>query len=328
MLDVAGETLQADEREKLAHPAVGGLILFARNTTSAEQVTQLVADIRAVRPDILIAVDQEGGRVQRMREGFTPLPTMRSIGAMYDDDSKMGCHYAKQIGWLMASEVLAVGIDFSFAPVLDVDHGVSDVIGDRAFHTDPQVVAILAEQFILGMQAAGMAATGKHFPGHGAVTADSHVDLPVDKRDVQTILNVDGVPFEKLAHLLGGIMPAHVVFEQADAQPAGFSRYWLQMVLREQYRFNGVIFSDDLTMEGAAAVGDIVARAEAAMDAGCDMVLVCNQPAEAEKLIDALSNTPLSDASQARLVQMRGQFHYTMSQLQRLNAWQAAQPLS
>ena len=307
MLDVAGLELTREERERLRHPLVGGVILFSRNYESPEQVQRLVADIHAARePQLLVAVDHEGGRVQRFRAGFTELPAARVLGALHDENPRRGKRLAEACGWLMATELRSVGVDFSFAPVLDVDRGASEVIGDRAFHCDPEVVAELAHAYMRGMHQAGMAATGKHFPGHGAVTADSHGALPVDERAFVDILTEDLVPFERMIHYgLAAIMPAHVVYPKVDAQPAGYSRVWLQEVLRRRLGFQGVIFSDDLSMEGAKGAGDIVARARAALAAGCDMVLVCNDAAAAGQLLDGLG-TRDDPASHLRLVRMHG----------------------
>ena len=288
MLDIGGTELTAEDRELLAHPGTGGLIFFSHNFESREQITALVKAIRAVRPEILVAVDQEGGRVQRFRDGFTRLPPMRRLGECHEQAPQQAIMQAYQLGALMASELVACDIDISFAPVLDLDFGQSSVIGDRSFDADAQAVVALAGAFIDGMRAAGMAATGKHFPGHGFVQADSHLELPVDTRSLDEISAADLVPFQQLAGRLAGIMPAHVVYQQVDAQPAGFSRFWLQTVLRQQLGFSGVIFSDDLAMAGAAMAGSYAQRAEAALSAGCDMVLVCNDRAGAVEVLECL----------------------------------------
>lgn len=276
MVDVGGLTLTTEDREVLAHPDVGSVILFSRNVDTPAQIKALTDDMRRVRPGLRIAVDQEGGRVQRFREGFTRIPAMRTLGEAYDQDAPAALASARQWGELMAREVRAVGVDFSFAPVLDLDVGVSGVIGDRAFHTQPEPAVALIRAFMGGMKAAGMMTIGKHFPGHGSVAADSHTHIPVDDRSWDEIAAYDLKPFAMLAAELDGIMPAHVVYPQVDSLPAGFSRHWLQTVLRGQLGFKGLIFSDDLCMEGAAGVGDMAARRDLALEAGCDVILVCN----------------------------------------------------
>jgi len=276
MVDVGGLTLTAEDKELLAHPQVGSVILFSRNVDTPEQILALTTAMRAVRPELWIAVDQEGGRVQRFREGFTRLPAMRSFGHQYDVDPMAALAAARSCGELMAKEVKAVGVDFSFAPVLDLDVGVSGVIGDRAFHTEPESATALVRAFMQGMKAAGMMTIGKHFPGHGSVAADSHFALPVDDRSWDEINAYDLQPFRALAKELDGIMPAHVVYPQVDSLPAGFSSFWLKTVLREQLGFAGLVFSDDLCMEGAAGVGTMRERYDLALAAGCDVVLICN----------------------------------------------------
>lgn len=288
MLDIEGPSLSAEEREMLTHPGVGGLILFARNYVSPPQLDQLVAEIRAVNPAILLAVDQEGGRVQRFRDGFTRLPPMAALARVYDNDAERGCLQARQLGALMAAELVAHDIDISFAPVLDLDFGHSSVIGDRSFHADVDSLVSLAAAFIEGMADAGMAATGKHFPGHGFVAADSHLELPLDERSLAELEAADMRPFITLMPKLAGMMLAHIVYSQVDARPAGFSRQWLQQILRQQLGYRGLIFSDDLSMAGAAVVGDYAERAAAALDAGCDMVLVCNDRHGACAVLDYL----------------------------------------
>ncbi len=280
MVDVGGLSLTAEDREVLAHPLVGSVILFSRNVDTPEQIRALTDDMRAARPNLLIAVDQEGGRVQRFREGFTRLPAMRSFGRQHDSDPVAALSAARACGELMAREVRAVGVDFSFAPVLDLDAGISGVIGDRAFHSQPEPAIALIRAFMQGMKAGGMMTIGKHFPGHGSVAADSHLALPVDARAWAEIEAYDLKPFAALARELDGIMPAHVVYPQVDPLPAGFSPFWLKTVLREQLGFQGVIFSDDLCMEGAVGVGPMSERVDVALAAGCDVVLICNNRAE------------------------------------------------
>lgn len=283
MLDIDGTWLTAEDRQILRQPQVGGVILFGRNIEHPRQVRELSAAIRAVRPDLLLAVDQEGGRVQRLRRGFVRLPAMRAIA-----DNANAEVLAEHCGWLMASEVLAAGLDLSFAPVLDLDHQRSAVIGSRAFDSDAQRATLLAGAFIRGMNAAGMAATGKHFPGHGWAEADSHVAIPVDERSLEQIRASDLQPFARLSRQLAAVMPAHVIYPQVDPMPAGFSRRWLQEILRGELGFTGVIFSDDLSMAGAHVVGDAASRIEAALTAGCTMGLVCNDRGAAEMALGAL----------------------------------------
>jgi beta-N-acetylhexosaminidase len=307
MLDVAGSALTAEERERLRHPLVGGVILFSRNYESPEQVRALVDEIHRLRePQLLIAVDHEGGRVQRFRSGFTALPAMRRLGELYDEQPKRALRLAENIGWVLSAELRAVGVDFSFAPVLDLDRRVSEVIGDRAYHSDPEIVAELAHATMHGMHRAGMAAVGKHFPGHGSVAPDSHVALPVDERELADITAEDLLPFERMVHYgMEAIMPAHVIYSRVDPQPAGFSAFWLKDVLRGRLGFQGVIFSDDLSMEGAKGAGDIVERGRQALAAGCDMVLVCNDPPAAAQLLDRLGAHD-DPVSHLRLVRLHG----------------------
>jgi beta-N-acetylhexosaminidase len=308
MLDLPGPALAPEDQDKLLCPAAGGVILFSRNYQSPEQVMQLIADIRAVRPGLLIAVDHEGGRVQRFRAGFTRLPP----AAYYENALSRGpaaTAIAETAGWLMAAELRAVDVDFSFAPVLDVDCGLSEIIGDRAFSTDPETAMTLALAFMQGMRRAGMAAVGKHFPGHGGVEEDSHIALPVDHRRLADLEGHDLRPFRALIEAgLEGIMPAHVVYEQVDAQPAGFSPFWIRDVLRRRLGFDGAVFSDDLSMAGAAYAGDYVDRARRALAAGCDMVLVCNAPDTAGQVLEALSGEGSDPGRTARLQRMRGHF--------------------
>ena len=299
MLDIQGTWLTAEDRRILRQPEVGGLILFARNIEDPRQVRELCAAIRAVRPDLLLAVDQEGGRVQRLRRGFVRLPAMRALA---DNDNAE--QLAEHCGWLMATEVLAVGLDLSFAPVLDLDHQRSAVVGSRSFEGDAELATRLAGAFIRGMNAAGMAATGKHFPGHGWAEADSHVAIPVDERSLDEIRAKDLIPFQRLSRQLAAVMPAHVIYPQVDAGPAGFSRRWLQEILRGELGFEGVIFSDDLSMAGAHVVGDAASRIEAALSAGCDMGLVCNDRASAELALGALQRLKVQPPK--GLARMRG----------------------
>lgn len=307
MLDLAGLELTAEDRELLRHPAVGGVILFARNYQSPEQVAALTAAIHALRePRLLIAVDQEGGRVQRFREGFARLPPAGRFGALHRHQAQRARQAAEHVGWLMAAELRAVGVDFSFAPVLDLDRGVSRVIGDRAFAHGINVVSELAMAWVAGVHAAGMAAVGKHFPGHGGIAADSHLELPVDGRDLADLMLEDLVPFARLIdHGLEAIMPAHVVYPRVDAHPAGFSRFWLGEVLRGRMGFQGVIFSDDLNMAAAGAGGDYRERARAALAAGCDMLLVCNNRPAACETVAALHDHD-DPAALLRLLRMHG----------------------
>ncbi|OOG27682.1 beta-N-acetylhexosaminidase [Thioalkalivibrio denitrificans] len=324
MLDVEGICLTEAERRLLCHPRAGGVILFTRNFESLEQLTELVADIHALRtPRLLVAVDHEGGRVQRFREGFTRLPSAARLGTQYDAHHGRGRELARMAGWLMAAELRAAGVDFSFAPVLDLSHGISGVIGDRAFHRDPEVVADLAHHFMSGMQHAGMEAVGKHFPGHGGVREDSHLALPVDSRHLNE-LESDILPFERMIRYgLAGIMPAHVVYAQCDRHPAGFSPYWLNQILRRRLGFGGVIFSDDLSMAGAECMGDYPDRARAALRAGCDMVLVCNHPDAARRVMDALDEDP-DPVSIARLARMHGRRSPGWEALRASEAWRRA----
>ncbi len=315
MIDLPGHDLSPLDKEKINHPNTGALILFARNYDNPEQIRALIKAIRIARKgEILIAVDQEGGRVQRFQNGFTRLPP----AAMYAEHPEL----AEAAGWLMAAEVLAVDADFSFAPVLDIDCGVSSIIGNRAFSSNSEQVCQFAAAFRQGMRSAGMAATGKHFPGHGAVAADSHLALPVDSRSLEEIRNHDLKPFKYLIEQgLEGIMPAHVLYPQVDSLPAGFSVVWLQQILRGELGFDGAIFSDDLSMEGAAGVGDFVDRAQLAQQAGCDMLLVCNNPEAAELVLDKLTITTSRDREH-RLKAMRGQQQWASTDLFKTEKWQ------
>ncbi len=326
MIDLESQALSSEERELLQHPLVGGIILFSRNYESPAQIRALIADIHALRdPPLLIAVDHEGGRVQRFREGFTRLPACAQLGQRYDCNRSDALTMATSMGWILATELRSVGVDFSFAPVLDLGRGVSSVIGDRAFHSHPEVVALLTEAMMIGMREAGMIAVGKHFPGHGSVAPDSHLAVPIDERRFADIVSEDLVPFAYLIHQgLPAIMPAHVIYPQVDSQPAGFSSRWLQDVLRGQLGFQGVIFSDDITMAGAAVVGDPLTRAQLALSAGCDMVLICNDRTAAIQVISNLGEYH-SPVSQARLLQLQGKTALSWETLPQDNRWLEAQ---
>ena len=293
VLDVAGTTLSAADRKRLKHPLTGGMVLFARNFENRLQLTQLTADIKKARPDVLICVDHEGGRVQRFRtDGFTALPAMRVLGEMWMHDALTATDAATALGHVLATELRACGVDFTFAPVLDLDHGGSTVIGERAFHRDPRVATVLAKGVMHGFLRAGMGNCGKHFPGHGFVKADSHVAVPVDKRSLKAILADDAKPYEWLSTSLTGVMPAHVIYPKVDSHPAGFSERWLKEILRGQMGFTGAIFSDDLSMEGARHLeGGHLSYTEAAtlaLHAGCDLVLLCNQSLGKGEAVDEL----------------------------------------
>jgi beta-N-acetylhexosaminidase len=310
MLDVAGTQLTSEDEARLLQPLVGGVILFARNFESPGQLAELTAAIHALRtPPLLIAVDHEGGRVQRFREGFSKIPAMRELGKIWDSQPQRARHLAQQVGYVLAAELRGCGVDFSFTPVLDVDYGQSSVIGDRAFHNEPQAIAELAHSLLLGLKQGGMPTVGKHFPGHGFVTADSHLDIPVDEREFVDIEMCDLIPFRQMVNYgLTAVMPAHVIYPKVDNRPAGFSPVWLKNILRGQLGFEGCIFSDDLSMEGATVAGGIVQRAEAALNAGCDMVLVCNKPESADELLHRL-HWEMPATSKARLAHMRGKTH-------------------
>ncbi len=304
MLDLKGQGLTQDERELLTQPEVGGVILFGRNVASANQVSQLCAEMRSVRPGLLIGIDQEGGRVQRLREGVTRLPAMSRLGRDLATMPEVTLKLCQDAGWLLGMEMAACGLDLSFAPVLDVDGGTSGVIGDRSFSADPQATAETAGAFIHGLHEAGMVAVGKHFPGHGGVAADSHHELPVDKRSMDELRRHDLIPFAALATRLDAVMPAHVVYPAFDARPAGFSPAWLGM-LRESLGFKGVVFSDDLSMAGAASAGSPAERAMKALAAGCDMLLVCNDRGAALEVIDACRGRVARRASRLRYCRAR-----------------------
>jgi len=287
VVDIGGSALTGADRRRLVHPLVGMVILFARNFESAGQLRALTDEIHALRsPQLLIAVDHEGGRVQRFRAPpFTRIAAMARLGALWDDDALEACRVATSTGFVMAAELRAHGVDLTFAPVLDLDWGRSGVIGDRALHRDPRVVAMLASHLTHGMALAGMANCGKHFPGHGSPLADSHVAVPVDERRQAEILRHDVAPYRWLGVALAGVMPAHVIFPRVDEKPAGFSARWIKGVLRRRLGFAGAVFSDDLSMEGASVAGGIVARGQAALDAGCDFIIACNDRAAADQLL-------------------------------------------
>ncbi|MDB9978241.1 MAG: beta-N-acetylhexosaminidase [Porticoccaceae bacterium] len=297
MLDLKGVSLDRDERLQLQNPQVGGVILFSRNIQSRDQICDLVAEIRACSKSLLVAVDQEGGRVQRLREGFTAIPSMQAIGNLIARSPEEGLGLSKDLGWLMASEVIACGLDLSFAPVLDVDRDTSSIIGDRSFSDQPEIVISAAEAFIKGMHDAGMAATGKHFPGHGGIVADSHLEAPVDDRSWNTLYARDIQPFAKLSKMLDAVMPAHITFPSVDPDSVGFSSFWLNDVLRGKLGFEGIIFSDDLTMKGADIAGGYVDKAKLALKAGCDMILVCNCPQGAVEVLSYMESANISQSS-------------------------------
>lgn len=325
MIDLKGHRIEPEEREMLRHPLVGSVILFTRNYADPEQLTELVADIHSVRsPALIVGVDHEGGRVQRFRPGFSRLPPLRRIGQQFDLDARSGLELSRQMGWLMAAELRALGVDLSFAPCVDLDYGASEIIGDRAFHSRPDAVGQLAIAYMHGMRDAGMAATAKHFPGHGAVVADSHHALPIDRRPLEDMTE-DLAPYRRLiANGLPAVMVAHILFPAVDDVPASVSSRWIRGVLRGDLRFQGAVFSDDLSMAGAAAAGDIVTRAERALAAGCDVLPVCNNPASVVALLDKLKIEP-EPASQLRVVRMRGRESVSRQELLASNEWRSGQ---
>jgi beta-N-acetylhexosaminidase len=324
MVDIAGLNLTAADRELLGHPLIGSVILFSRNYADPRQLRTLSREIQAVRsPALLLAADQEGGRVQRFRPGFSALPAARRIGLCFDREPKQGLAMARALGWLMAAELLGAGLDFSFAPCVDLDYGLSEIIGDRALHARAPAVAQLAVAYMHGMRDAGMAATAKHFPGHGAVVADSHHALPVDRRAFVD-LEADLMPYRRLiANGLPAVMVAHVLFPAMDSVPASFSHRWVTGVLRGELQFGGAVFADDLSMAGAAAIGDLQARAERALRAGCDVLPVCNDRPGVERLLDSF-RPQIDPASQLRLVRMRGKRSCDFETLTASAAWRRA----
>jgi beta-N-acetylhexosaminidase len=308
VLDPTGPALTDDDRKRLLHPAAGGVILFAHNYESPEQLLALTEEIAHLRePELPICVDHEGGRVQRFAQGFTAIPPMRRLGVLWDRDREGARRAARAVGTVIAAELGAHGVDFSFTPVLDLDYGSSAVIGHRAFHYDPTAVGALATQLIEGLAGGGMAAVGKHFPGHGFAAADSHVAVPRDERPVKDLFRKDLVPYQAAIKAgLAAVMPAHVIYAQADPEPAGYSRYWLQEVLRGKLGFEGLIYSDDLSMEGARTAGSVPERAQAAMAAGCDQVLLCQKTKEQELLLEALAATPLAVPERVEKMRRKG----------------------
>lgn len=327
MIDIDGAELSQVDQEILRHPLVGGVILFSRNYEDKQQVTELCRRLHALRGEpLLIAVDHEGGRVQRFREGFTRIPCMQKLGDLYEENHQQGLDTAEQVAWLMAAELREVGVDFTFAPVLDINYGCSEVIGDRAFSNDKKILACLAASFQKGLKSAGMVSIGKHFPGHGAVAPDSHVDIPIDERAYEQIIEEDVYPFKQLINDgMDGVMPAHVIYQAVDELPAGFSPFWIQKVLRGDLGFNGTIFTDDLTMHGASVIGDYEQRARQALKAGCDMALVCNNRDAAEHIIDALSGEVIiSDESRKRILAMRAKGFAESGRVLQSEKWRLA----
>lgn len=323
LIDLVGKELTVEEQELLEHPLVSGLILFTRNFHDREQIRALIQSVRQrIKKPLLITVDQEGGRVQRFREGFTTLPAMQSFQTLLPAEQQT--RFAKEAGWLMAAEMFALDIDLSFAPVLDLGHQCK-AIGDRSFGQNPTHILPLAEAFIDGMREIGMATTGKHFPGHGHVVADSHLETPFDDRSKETIFNHDIQPFKQLITKgkLSAIMPAHVIYTQCDSQPASGSAYWLKDVLRQQLNFNGVIFSDDLGMKGAGFMGDYVERSEKALNAGCDLLLLCNEPAGVVQVLDNLKYQP-TQAQQERHYSLMKRKSVSWRELEQSVRWQQA----
>lgn len=308
VVDLVGPLLSDEDRERVRHPAAGAVILFARNYQDPEQLEALTDEVKRLRePELALCVDHEGGRVQRFRERFTALPAMRELGRLWDRDREAARRAARAAAYVGGAELGALGVDFSFAPVLDLDYGTSSAIGDRALHFDPGAVGALAAQVVLGFKDAGMAAVGKHFPGHGFAEADSHVAAPVDERSLQEILRKDIAPYRAAIDAgLAAVMPAHVVYPQVDREPAGYSRVWLQDILRGRLGFQGLVFSDDLSMEGASAAGGPPERARTALEAGCDLVLLCNDPAGLDRLLESLRDVPLREPRRLERMKKQG----------------------
>lgn len=324
ILDLSGVALTAEERELILHPLVGGIVFFTRNFESPEQITALTHEIRRLRGpmSILICVDHEGGRVQRFREGFTRIPSMGMVGALYEKDPAQAKIAAELCGWLIATELFAVGIDLSFTPVLDLNKNKNTVIGDRSFHHNPAIVIELATALMRGMHNIGMAATGKHFPGHGDVTADSHLEMPRDSRSLSEITAEDFQTFSALIQAgIQAMMPAHIIFPAVDNNPVGFSKIWLKNILRNQLKFTGMIFSDDLNMEGAAFAGDYPDRARMALEAGCEMVLICNNRQGAIKILDSLPHQEFAVAAD-KFKSLQGKFSTSWTDLNGNALWQ------
>ncbi len=328
MVDIEGTQLQEHEIERLMDPMVAGVILFSRNFDSVEQIRELTQQIHDLRhPKLLIAVDHEGGRVQRFKEGFTHIPPMRVLGELYEQDEKRSYDAAEKIGWLLAAELLSVGVDFSFAPVVDLDYGGSKVIGDRAFHGNPVTVSNLAYHLMKGMRSAGMASVAKHFPGHGYIEADTHFEVAEDRRSLPEIQRHDLQPFLRLIENgVDAVMPAHVIYSQVDENPAGFSEYWLQEVLRKQCHFEGAIISDDMSMKAATEYGSATDRVRKALQAGCDLVLVCNDPQAADEVLSKV-HWRSSILSHARLIRLHAHGRFDYSRLRFDPLWQAASTL-
>ena len=308
MLDIAGVSLSDDDRKRLRHPQAGGVILFSRNYADPQQLRDLCQEIHALRePRLVLGVDHEGGRVQRFRDGFRSLPAMGHLGDEFDSKPERALRLSEEFGWMMASELLYYGVDLSFSPVLDLANPISSVIGDRAFHRNPEAVARLGNAWIRGMRRAGMEAVGKHFPGHGSVEGDSHHEMPFDRREFSQIEALDLLPFRRVIDThLAAIMMAHVIYDRVDPVAAGYSRYWIESVLRQQLGFEGIVFSDDLSMSGAETEGGYPGRARRALAAGCDILLVCNNPSAADEVLEALGEYS-SPTTQLRMVRLHGQ---------------------